>query len=209
MQAEKLIENHLEKDEIMLREMELEKDEFKELVSDKTVGERGSKLSEELDQESETNRRQTKLGKARGLLVELISYYYLTRKDHSSDNVDWNISLDAGELDVEVETPDEIRFIECKYDPSNQDWEYEFSKLEDKIREPESEKQKDGEFWFWTSPPQETVRRLNQKGFTYRVVSEVVRDAPEFRDKDLQHLMFVMEKIEQAEPTAPDKDVLP
>lgn len=209
MQAEKLIENHLEKDKIMLREMELEKDEFKELVSDKTVGERGSKLSEELDQESETNRRQTKLGKARGLLVELISYYYLTRKDHSSDNVHWNISLDAGELDVEVETPDKIRFIECKYDPSNQDWEYEFSKLDDKIREPESEKQKDGEFWFWTSPPQETVRRLNQKGFRYRVVSKVVRDAPEFRDKDLEHLMFVMEKIEQSEPTAPDEDVLP
>ncbi|WP_181687357.1 hypothetical protein [Halorhabdus salina] len=207
IQAETLIENHLERDEIILREMELEKDEFKEMVSDMTVGERGSQLSEELDQKSETNRRQTKLGKARGLLVELISYYYLTRKDHSSDNVDWNISFDAGELDVQVETPDEIRFIECKYDPSNQDWEYEFNKLEDKVREPESEKSRQGEFWFWSSPPQETVRRLEEEGYRYKVVSEVVRDAPEFRDKDLEHLMFVMEKIEQDEHRDLDEDI--
>lgn len=203
MQAETLIEQHLERDEIVLREMELKKDEFQELVSDKAIGERGSRLSEELDLESERNRLQRKVRRGRGLVVELISHYYLTERGHDSENVDWNVSLDEGELDVYVKTSEEIRLIECKYDPSNQNWENEFAKLDDKMAGISTEKDKQGEFWFWHSPPPETVSRLEANGFEYRVVSEMVRSAPEFRDKQLQHIQFVMEKADQNEQKTP------
>jgi hypothetical protein len=209
LQAERLIEEHLEKDQIMLREMELEKDEFQELVSDKAIGERGADLSEELDLESERNRLQTKVRRARGLLVELVSHYYLSRQGYDSDELDWNISLDSGELDILVESTEEVRFIECKYDPSNQDWQQEFDKLRDKMGEPDTEKNKQGEFWFWNSPPPETVSRLEQNGFEYEVVSEIVRDASEFREKDLEHLQFVMEKIDRGRPEIPDDEIKP
>jgi len=207
MQAETLIDQHLERDEIILREMEIEKDEFQELVSDKTIGERGSRLSEELDLESERKRFQTKVRRARGLFVELISYYYLTCRGYKSDDIDWSISLNAGELDIQIDTPQKIRFIECKYDPSNQNWEEEFEKLENKIPESDSGKDKKGEFWFWNSPPPKTTSRLEESDYEYEVLSEIVRDAPEFRDKDLEHLQFVMEKIKQDETESANEDL--
>lgn len=198
IRAERLIEEYLERGQIKLREMELEKDEFQELVSDKAIGERGANLSEALDLESERNRLQTKVRRARGLLVELISHYYLSRQEYGPDELDWNISLDSGELDILVESVEEIRFIECKYDPSNQDWQQEFDKLRNKADDVNTDKRRQGEFWFWHSPPQDTVSRLEKNGFEYRVVSEIVRDASEFREKDLEHLQFVMEKIDRS-----------
>jgi len=207
MQAERIIEEHLERGQIKLREMELEKDEFQELVSDKAIGERGANLSEELDLESERNRLQTKSRRARGLLVELVSHYYLSRQGYDSDKLDWNISLDSGELDILVEGTEEIRFIECKYDPSNQDWQQEFDKLRDKMGDTDTEKKKQGEFWFWNSPPPETVSRLEDNSFEYKVVSEIVKDASEFHEKDIEHLQFVMEKIDRSDSEIPDDEI--
>ena len=209
MQAEQIIEEHLERDQIKLREMELEKDKFQKLVSDKAIGERGASLTEELDLESERNRLQTKVRRARGLLVELVSHYYLSRQGYNPEKLDWNISLDSGELDILVESTEEIRFIECKYDPSNQDWQQEFDKLRDKMAEPDTEKKKQGEFWFWNSPPPETVSRLEKNSFEYEVVSEIVRNTSEFREKDLEHLQFVMEKIDRSDQEIPDNEIDP
>lgn len=206
-QAERIIEEHLESGQIKLREMEVKKDEFQNLVADKAIGERGSQLSHDLNLESERNRLLTKVRKARGILVELVCYYYLSRQEYESDELDWNISLAPGELDIQVESSEEIRFIECKYDPSNQNWKQEFEKLEDKMEDHEAEKEKQGEFWFWNSPPPETISRLEENDFDHAVVSEIVKRTPEFRNKDIEHLQFVMEKMERDEQKISDEDI--
>jgi len=193
-QAEQLIQECQSKDLLELREMELEKDEFQELIAERTVGERSSELNRQLDLESQRNHLQSKTRKARGLLVELISHYYLSRQGHQADELDWNIPLETGELDILLKRGAETRCIECKYDPSNQDWNHEIEKLEQKVEEISSENDASGEFWFWHEPTPEAIDKIERHGFEFKVVSDLVSRAQEFRGKDLEHLMFVLEK---------------
>lgn len=194
MHAETLIEEYQDRDLIELREMELPKQEFQDLISDLSVGDKGEQLTEKMELESERNRLREKVSRARGLLVEFITYYYASRREPEEWNVDWNVPVGGGEIDVEIEGPDSIRHIECKYDPTTQNLNDQISKLTKKVIDSNNGKSAEGEFWFWHEPRPEVKSVLKEHGFDYKIVEEIVTHDPVFHEKDIQHIQHVMKK---------------
>lgn len=191
--AERLLEEYIEKDQIELREMEISKEDFQNWVSEFTVGQSGENLTEIQKLESERDSLLQKVHRGRGLLLELVTHYYLSRRSSSEVSVDWNVPLENGEIDVVVEDGQEIRYIECKYDPSNQSISEEISKLNTKLESADVVKDSRGEFWFWKEPSTIDIASIQSAGYEYKIAPNTIDNSRHFRKKDLQNFLYIME----------------
>ncbi len=193
MMAEKIIDLYKKKGLIEIREMKIDKQKFKEYVADKIVSGKRREVLEELDKISNKRLEGNIANEAKGLVLELLSYYTLTNKD-SYKNVDWNIKKDGDELDITYEIDDEFILVECKTDPNTIDLNEHIEKLEKKVKNYVSSKSKRGEFWFWERPNQNRIKSLKNKKIKFIVFSELVEDNPAWKGKNKNKIKFIFKK---------------
>ena len=161
----KIGEHHnIQQNKIELRELEIPEKEFGDFIGhylqrDHEVSlEEQKRIKNELKEIGEKNQKKGR--EIKSLLLEWIAYYFY-RSQPGVLNVDLNTEKQKGEIDVLVETKDEIRLIECKVKPDNYDLVKEIKKL---IKKAENKSGQMGkpysiEFWFW-HPPSESNQKI-------------------------------------------------
>lgn len=188
--AETFIETYQEQDSIELREMVIDKKAFKEYIADKISAEKRESIIEELDEISKERRKRDIVGEARGLVLELITYYTLSKKQYNL--VDWNIKINEDQLDIILESDANFILIECKTQPK--DLDDEITKIHQKLENYSTTKRKKCEFWYWHRPPQKVLNRLNEEEIEWEIVSEIVENDPAWRHKKLDKLKNIFNK---------------
>ncbi len=111
------------------------------------------------------------LGKA--IILEQLTYYAFS-KNNKASSVEWSINKSNGEIDILVKIVDAIKIIECKVNPNNSDLPKEYEKLLVNL-ERYSEKDKNGEFWFWIKPSPQNTKWLEDNGIRYEYVNPTER----------------------------------
>ena len=183
MMAEKIIELYKKKGLIEVREMTIDKQKLKEYIADKIVLDKRKEVLKELDKISKKRFEKNIVNEAKGLVLELLSYYTLANRD-SYKNVDWNVKKDGDDLDVTYETEEEFVLVECKTDPNTINLsEHDISKL------------KRGEFWFWERPTPNNAKILKSKKIKYVVFSELIDENPIWKDKNKDKIKFIFRKL--------------
>lgn len=191
-QAEMFIKQYKKLGLIKVREMEINKKKLKEYIADKIIERKRKTVFEELDKETERRFKIDFLSESRGLVLELITYYVLSKKNY--DFVDWNIKINQEQLDIILETNEDFILVECKCNPNNMNLEDEMKRLKRKLFNYDTNKNKICEFWFWERPSQETVEKLNESGIEHEVFSELIRRDPLWTNKKLDKLKFIFER---------------
>lgn len=189
--AEMFIDKYRERNLLEVREMVIDKNNLKKYVADKIVSEKREEILFELDEESKRRFEKDVIGEAKGLILELITYYSLSKNNY--DLVDWNIKMSPGQLDVIFEANSDFILVECKYNPRNMDLDNEIKKLKRKLASYKTNKNKKCEFWFWDRPSQITIEKLTNAGINYAVISELIKKDPNWRNKELDKLMFIFD----------------
>lgn len=187
--AEDIIKEYQDKGLIEVIEMKVDKNKFKEYIADKITKRKRKDIFNELGRESEKRYTKNIINEARGLVLELITYYTLSKDINSS--VEWNIINNIGskdQIDIILEKNSEIVFIECKYNPNNIDIYNEITKLNNKMQRFPSNKEKRGEFWFWERPLPQVIEKLNEKNTSFIVFSELIKQNPHWRSKKFNKL---------------------
>ncbi|MEM4358293.1 MAG: hypothetical protein QW244_03025 [Candidatus Pacearchaeota archaeon] len=170
--AEKFIEEYKKKGRIEVREMTISKDKLKEYIADKITSGKREEILQALKKEARIRQERDIISEAQGLVLELITYYTLSKKIY--DLVDWNVNLNKDQLDIIVETKNEFKLIECKSTPNNININDEINKLRTKLKNCNTNKTKKGEFWFWIRPTENIIKKLNKEGISFVVVSELI-----------------------------------
>lgn len=205
-QAEMVIDKYKEMGLIEVREMTLDKDKLKQYIAHRIVGKKSRSVTSQLNEVSNIRIERDVIEKARSLMLELLSYYMLSkRKDYNI--VEWNTKYNKKQIDVVIGSDSEIVVIECKYNPNNLDLDEEIKKIKNKMRSIEIDKPKRCEFWFWCQPSQKTKNKIGQSGITIKVVSEEIKNDPAFRHKEMNTIRQVMNPIKYIEHYSNENDI--
>lgn len=189
--AEEFIEAYTKEDLIEVRELVIDRDKLKEYIVDKITSEENRKKVEyNLEEKTERTKEKEIVNEARGLVLELITYYTLSKKKIYG-KVDWNVTKNGDQLDIIRETTDDFTLIECKRDPNNMDLDYESEKLKNKLDNYDTDKKKSCEFWFWIRPTQPISEKLK---IQYKVLSELVETDPIWRNKKVDKIKTILDK---------------
>jgi hypothetical protein len=184
--VEKAIKKFLDKDKVIVREFTIGHREFKKYISRyiREQAERSDNSSHisESDSEDKMNRieerkrHQNIIRDSQGILLELVSYYLVTRKSEYSKykDIEWNINADEGEIDILLTNDTDVHIIECKLNPKTIDINKEINKLHKKLDDKlyNSKINKDVEFWFWYKPTEITIEILREKDINYQCLCE-------------------------------------
>jgi len=184
--AEKTIELYKNQGLVEVREMTIDIEKFKNYIKDKLISPCN------LDNEIKTRKESNIANEARGLILELMAYYTLSKIKHEKDLLEWNVKKNGTELDLLFETEKDVMFIECKVDPHNCKLEEEINKLKNKRDNYNTNKNKVMKFWFWIEPNPRILKKLKEKRINYEILSEIVKNDPLWRNKKLNKIKFVM-----------------
>jgi len=195
--AEMLIQEYKKRRSVTIREMTIEKGDFKELIKDNvTKGERKELLSTRLNLSNVIRKSQDYIADSQGIILEFLAYYTIVKRNWGE--VDWNLRINKDQLDITCDTPDSFRLIECKVDPHNINLEKEFENLEKKLSGLKKAKEKHGQFWFYIRPNQifynkfkDLQKQFSKKGVIiddYEVISDILNNDMIWRKKKLNKI---------------------
>lgn len=200
VQAESLIQYYLERDLIHLREMNIEVKSFQEYLAENTTAGRKKdlvSLKAELDITKQISRDL--IAEAKGLLVEFITYYTLSKDDLGV--VDWNITRNGDQLDITCDGADSYKLIECKVTSNNLDLKKEITKLQKKLMIFKGDKQRIGQFWFYYEPSSDFYKYFRQLQDLYSkdgviiddyvVISKRIREEKIWRTKKTDKIQHI------------------
>jgi len=185
--AEMFINEYKKRRMIEVREMTIDKNKLKEYIADKITSSKKEEILKILEEESKLRQERNIVSEAKGLALELITYYTLSKKK-IYDLVDWNIKINKDQLDVILETKDDFILIECKVNPNNVDINKEINNLKTKLNNYNTNKNKKCEFWLWHRPSPETINKLKKEKIDFTVVSELIKEDPLWKSKKTDKL---------------------
>jgi len=194
--AEMFIRTYREKGSIELREMVIDKTKFRDYIADKIVSDKREEITHLLEETTKRRKERDIVNEARGLVLELITYYTLSKKKHYL--VDWNITVDKEQLDIILETNSDFTLIECILDPNNENIDEEIEKIKRKMDNYNTNKNKNCQFWFWSRPSQKTSYKLKIARKKWPVLSEpivlseLIRKNPDWQNKKLDKLKTIL-----------------
>ncbi|MFC1741608.1 hypothetical protein ACFL3V_03680 [Nanoarchaeota archaeon] len=169
--AEHFIKEYIDSESVELRDLSISKQHFSEFLEGNTT-ERIIKSENKIIHEM-----KCKLNEAKGMLLELLAYYLNCCEEDLS--VRW--SHDEGaEIDIVVESPNDIRFIECKSNAASCNLEAEIQKLKNKMGAYQTSKKKSMEFWFWEEPTPQTTESLSSQKVDFVVLKNKLKGTPKF-----------------------------
>jgi hypothetical protein len=186
--TERLIKKYLKVDKIILRELTISLQKFKDFTRKNTLERKQTVAREDNPVVSQI------IQEARSLCFEFLAYYissvfYKDRFNKISMNKDKTSG--TGELDVLLENDDEVLLIECKLNGDNQNIPELIKKLNKRVsRFPQ--KSKSFRLWFWYEPSTKTEMLLKQHNHIPLVVSKPEREEI-LRNVDLKRLKFIMQ----------------
>lgn len=189
--AEEFIEEYRKRGMIEIREMTIDKNKLKEYISDKIISGKREEILQKLDEETTRRQERNIVSEARGLVLELITYYTLSKS--LGDLVEWNVEVNRDQLDVLLETKDDFMLIECKCDANTTffDIDKEIKKLKTKLNNYPTKKNKNGTFWFWFRPNPQKIAKLRKKGIDFEVISELIENNTIWKHKKKDKLKFI------------------
>jgi len=188
--AETFIEEYKKQGLIDVKKMTIGKDDFKKYIADKMVAEKRELILEELEEISKKRLERDIVGEAKGLILELITYYTLSKRQY--DWVDWNVTINQNQLDIILESGEDFILIECKTKPG--ELGKEITKLKEKLERYPTNKKKKCEFWYWNRPAQKIINKLHDEGIGVKIVSELVENDPLWRNKKLDKLKNIFNR---------------
>jgi hypothetical protein len=186
--AENIIKEYENKNLIEVIEMTVDKKKFKGYIADKITKRNHRSILTELTNESKIQKNRNVTSEARGLVIELITYYTLSRKNNLK--IEWNIVESKDQIDIIKEGENDLTFIDCKYNPKNYDWDKEISKLKTKSEKYPSFDNKDikCEFWCWNRPNSEVIKKLQKENVSFITLSELIKTDSDWKGKKLDKL---------------------
>ncbi|MDO9522437.1 MAG: hypothetical protein Q7J08_01855 [Methanocorpusculum sp.] len=112
---------------------------------------------------------QDVLHSARGLIMELLTYYDLSRSPDTSKNLDWNIAQNKHEIDVTyVRNDGTVIFGECKVSAKTTDLDGEMKNLVNKMKDWKPKVgNKMGHFFFFDELSEKEVANYNKLKMKY------------------------------------------
>ena len=196
--AEMVIDEYKKRDLIEVREMVIDRDKLKEYIADKiTTEEKREEIIDILSKKTEIRKEKAIVNEARGLVLELITYYTFSRKTYNE--VDWNVTRDGEQLDVTLETTDDFTLIECKRDPNNMNLDNEIKNLKNKLNNYHTDKNKNCEFWFWIRPTPTTDKKLKKAKINYEVLPNVIWKNSIWKNKKRDKIKTILDKEKPSE----------
>lgn len=193
--AEMFIDEYKKRNLLEVKERIIDKNKFKKYIADKIVSKKKEQILFELSEESRRTLEKNILNTMKGLIIELISYYTLSKKKY--ELVDWNLISGQDQLDVVFETTNDFLLVDCKYNSKNMDLDDEIKKLKRKLDSYDTNKNKNCAFWFWDRPSQITISRLTRKGIDFEVISELIDNDPQWKNKEKDKLKFIFNQMER------------
>lgn len=198
--AEALIQHYQKQKKVSIRKMVIDKKEFEKYVIDNvTSGKKKDLLTSQLEAANIRRVSQEKLAEAQGLILELITYYTLQKRNYR--DVDWNITVKKNQLDLICQFDQSIRLFECKVDPQNLNLKDEFEKIIEKFKSLDPSKKKYFQFWFYYRPTQDFFNKFKdfQQKYTqedivfedYEVISEILYKDEIWRKKKLDKIINI------------------
>lgn len=194
--AEKLIAKYLQEGKLEIRELEIDLKSFTNFVSHYLPKAANGHIITPEEMEKKLNEiklehRQT-WSDIKGLIIEWLAYYFYANK-YQDGKIKWNIDKQVGEIDVFVETKDENKLIECKYQPNNYNMKIECKKLLSKVKEKSKKADKNfkAEFWFWDSPSLQNEKILAEHNIKFIVLNNNVKPTL-FQNFDFSRLTAIM-----------------
>jgi hypothetical protein len=190
--AEMFIEEYRKRGMIEIRETTIDKNKLKEYIADKITSDKREEILQILEEETTRRRERNIVSEARGLVLELITYYTLSKKLY--DLVEWNIEINRNQLDVILETKNDFILIECKYDANNTFFNInkEIKKLKTKLNNHQTKKNKKCAFWFWFRPHSQIIDKLRKKEIDFEVVSELIENDSIWKNKKKDKLKLIL-----------------
>ena len=169
---------------IEVREMVIPKNFFKKYISQVCTYRQIS------DKDKLINDAKAALDSSRGIILELLTYYYISK--YGEGNVDWNIQEKGDQIDVTIEKENEFILIECKNSVINT--KDEIKKARKKLSNYNTNKKdKKIEFWFWESISPITKEILEKENITYKILQEEIKENPKF-SKKLDKVKFIFDR---------------
>jgi len=187
--VERFINKYKNNGIIEVIEITINKNKLKEYIADKITTGKRDEIMQILEEESRARKERNIISEARGLVLELVTYYTLSKKIY--DLIDWNIKMNKDQLDVILETKDDFILIECITNPNNEDMNKEINILKTKLNNYNTNKNKKCVFWFWERPHQIVIDNLNSHKIEHKVVSELIKDDPSWKNKKMDKLTSI------------------
>jgi hypothetical protein len=148
---ERLLIDYKKQKQIAIREMVIEKRNFKKCIKNLIIKGLKTKSALRTLKYAKPDRiLMDKLQLAKGLIPEFLTYYVQSQKNEGK--VDWKIKENKGQIDVTCDSDNRFLLIECKLDPNTIRLENEFVDIDRKLRFIKTNKEKIGQFWFYRSP---------------------------------------------------------
>ncbi|MBI2268782.1 MAG: hypothetical protein HYU69_00320 [Bacteroidetes bacterium] len=202
--AEEIIQKYKRNGRLQLREMSVDKGLFKKYVAkhmyspdqEALTAQKVREVEERLEQESRKRKLLDDdiLGKAKAIILEQLAFYIHSKNYHDKYSVDLNINKSSGEIDVILHSNSEVRIIECKVTPDNNNLKIERKKLIKKLKVYKQRK-KQYEFWFWHQPSKENTNWLKKNKVRFTIVKNGSRDNPILKGVDLDNIKHVMDYL--------------
>jgi len=198
-QAEQFIELYKKQNKIDVKEMVIDKVKFLSYLKDKTVS-RG--IKKDLEKKEDEKLKGNKFNESRGLLLELLLYFTLSKLDYK--NLEWGYKKKKLAFDLIGRKEEEIHFFECKL-PLRIDYNEECKKFVDKVNKIIADNSflremniietinKKLFFVFWKKPIDSILKIIAKNGIEVWILSDILK-MPAFRRIKQDKLNFVLAK---------------
>lgn len=176
-QAELFISELDSQKRVRVREIVIGKKELREFLAKSVVSSKGEAIRTEVGLLEDLRKLNNRLAEAKGALLELLAYYYITVEDY--EKVEWEYRG----VDLVAKNGKSLNFIECKV-RLVPDIQKESKKLRDKaekiMSDPNSKNQWGIDdstvvthiFCFWERPRSEIMKAIHKLGIDTLILSE-------------------------------------
>jgi len=199
--AEEFIERYEKDGLIEVREFKVDAKQFDDFLADKASNKELEFIKERELETLEKDKRD-RLAEARGILLELLLFYGLS-KDKAS-KIEWGYKRDGVEIDIITKKEDEIRFIECK-NPIEIEKDNLKKKVDSLLKN--SEFKKDWKvlentrvrliYCFWKEPSYGTKKLLDNLEIESWILENKLQEIGAFRGKKIDKMKFIFSAPKQ------------
>ncbi|MFH1471765.1 MAG: hypothetical protein ABIF85_02610 [Nanoarchaeota archaeon] len=175
---------------IEIRELVVTKEAFLKYLADTSISTNKGSFYE-LEKKTQQSFESSILSEAKGLIMELITYYTLSKENSS---VDWDLKDHGEQLDIKATTEKEVVLIECKLDSSTINIRSECENLLKKIKKISTDKEKRCELWFWEPPTRKTYKEIAKYGIPIKILSELIETNSHWKEKDKDRIKTIFKK---------------
>lgn len=199
--AEALIGKYSREGKIELREMTISLEEFSRFSNQRV------RSKDLVDLHNENELLSQLLIDSKSILLELFTFHVFVREYRGKKDLKGDLykvlfgtgkKSPEGEKDVVVESPNEVKLIECKLNPQTCNWPLIFKKLDIKSKSDKYQGKKvTFQLWFWYELSKESRKILDKAEINGEPVSYVVLSKPSkvpiLKGVDLKKLSRIMD----------------